>query len=102
LFLGGDLNLELNAKECWGERVRTYPLVDYFSNIFEDLNLVDVEPHKVVLTWENSRRGRDGIEKRLDQFLVAERFMEEASRYKTWVGWEGFPTMCLFCYSLKS
>ena len=51
LILASDLNLTLNARECWGERVRVDPFADYFSKIFEGLNLVDVEPHKVVLTW---------------------------------------------------
>lgn len=86
LILGGDLNFTLNARECWGERVRIYPLAKYFSKLFKDLNLVDVETHKVVPIWMNSKRLRDGISKRLDQFLVAKMVLEEVDRYKTWLG----------------
>jgi len=50
------------------------PLADYFCNTFKDLNLVDVEPHKVISPRWNSRRGRDEIAKRLDRSLVAESF----------------------------
>jgi hypothetical protein len=44
---------------------------------FKDLKLVDVEPHKVVPTWINSRRGRVGITKQLDRFLVDENILEK-------------------------
>jgi exonuclease III len=89
LILGGDPNLTLNAKECWGERVRIDPLIDYSYNLVKYLNLVDVEPHNVVPTWWNSKRGRDMIAKRLDQFLVVESFFEEVDRHKTLVGLRG-------------
>jgi len=46
-------------------------LGDYSTHLFEDLKLVDVELHKVVPTWRNSRRGRVGSLKSLDHFLVA-------------------------------
>jgi hypothetical protein len=38
-------------------------LAYYFTFLFEDLKLVDVEPYKVVPTWRNSRRGRVVISK---------------------------------------
>jgi hypothetical protein len=31
-----------------------------------------VEPAKIVPTWRNARKGRDGISKKLDRFLVVE------------------------------
>lgn len=54
----GDLNLTLNVGEVWGEVARTNPLVDFFVDLFEELNMIDVEPHKVVPTWRNLRCGK--------------------------------------------
>jgi hypothetical protein len=74
--MGGDLNLTLNSREVWGEAAREDPQAEFFAHLFEELNLVDVEPVKLLPTWRDSRRGRAGISKRLDRFLVARKVLE--------------------------
>jgi hypothetical protein len=54
----------------WGEVARSDPLVDYFSHLFESQNLIDVAPIKIVPNWRNARRGREGISKIQDRFIV--------------------------------
>jgi hypothetical protein len=44
-------------------------LVDYSTHLFEDLKLVDDEPHKVVPTWRNLRRGRGWNLKKVGSLL---------------------------------
>lgn len=78
----------------WVEGVRTCPLENFFSNIFVDLNLVDVEPLILVPTWRNYRRGSEAIPKRLDMFLVVGNILDEAARYKFWVRNGGFYGYC--------
>jgi hypothetical protein len=53
VILARDFNLTLNSCEVWGEVERLNLLENLFSEFFEDLKLVDVEPHKVVPTWIN-------------------------------------------------
>jgi hypothetical protein len=54
--------------------VRCDPLTNFFSHFFEVQKLIDVEPVKIVPTWKNARRGREGISKRIDKFLIAKKF----------------------------
>jgi hypothetical protein len=46
-----------------------------------------VEIVKIVPTWRNARRGREGISKRLDRFLIFDNTMEDISKIKSWVGY---------------
>jgi hypothetical protein len=47
---------------------------------------VDVEPMKIVPSWKNFRKGREGILKRLDIFLIVGKVLVEGSQYKSKVG----------------
>lgn len=76
VIVGGDLHLTLKNGEVWRESVRQDPLVDYFSQMFEDLGRCDVEPIQLVPAWRNLRSGKDGVSKRLERFLVAEKLLE--------------------------
>jgi hypothetical protein len=50
---------------------RSDTLTDYFFNhFFEIQNIIDVELVKIVPTWRNGRKGREGISKRLDRFFL--------------------------------
>ena len=88
--MGVDLNPTPNAKEVWGETTRVDRLANYFSILFEELNLVVVEPMKIMPTWRNSRSSRAGILKCLDRFLMVVKVLEEITRYKYWVGIGGY------------
>lgn len=57
MIVGPDLNLTLNSKELQGLVSRSNPLEDYFSQLVEDINLVDIDHIKVVPTWRNFKRG---------------------------------------------
>lgn len=46
---------------------------------------MDVESMKLVPTWRNFRKGRDGILKRLNRFLIDGKVLVEVGRYKSWV-----------------
>lgn len=48
VIIGIDLNLTLNSREQQGEDGRSDPLEKYFTHVFEDLILMDVEPIKAV------------------------------------------------------
>jgi len=47
--------------------------------------LIDVELVKLVPTWRNRRRGRNGISKRLDRFWVVEQLNKYLKRVRSWV-----------------
>jgi hypothetical protein len=83
VILGGDLNLTLNFRKIQGEATRRDPLGDYFSQLFENIQLVDLEPIKIVLTWRNVGRGREGISKRKDQFPMEEPLFSENIKIKS-------------------
>lgn len=71
----GDLNLTTKASEIWGS-TRCYPMDSFFRELFHRVNLIDILPLKIVLTWKNDEMGDAQISKRLDRFLVAEEFSE--------------------------
>jgi hypothetical protein len=52
---------------------RPDPLANYFSVLFEKLDLVVVESLKLVPAWRNFKGCGEGISKRLDRFLLAEK-----------------------------
>lgn len=52
------------SRECRDEAARPDPIAYLFSRLFEDLNLIDVKPHKIFPTYRNSKRTRTGISKR--------------------------------------
>jgi len=52
----------LENGEFWGDRGRMDPLVEFLVNNLEDCKLCDMEPLKLVPTWNNEVEG-DGIAK---------------------------------------
>jgi len=68
---------------------RSNPLVYLFDHFFEEANLVDLEPIDLVPTWCNARRGRAGILKRLDMFLVIDRILDMNAKFKSCAGQGG-------------
>jgi len=59
----------LENGEFWGDRGRMDPPVEFLVNNLEDCNLCDMEPLKLVPTWNNEVEG-DGIAKWLDIFIM--------------------------------
>ena len=47
LIIGGDLNFTLGAHEIWGPKARTDPLALFFSNLLQNMNLIDLDPQKL-------------------------------------------------------
>jgi len=88
VLLGHELN-PLNHREIWGEIARTDPIGHYFSHLYVTLHLVYVEPIKIVPTWRNHRRGREGIPNRLDRFLLEDSFLNDMIKIKSWVSSRG-------------
>ena len=82
LIIGGDLNFTLGANKIWGPKVRTDPLALFFSNLLQNMNLIDLDPQKSKLSWTNRRVGEDRITKRLDRFLLVENILDENLMFK--------------------
>jgi hypothetical protein len=80
-----DLNFTLTKKEIWGTSPRLDPLADYFKNLLQTSSLVDIQPPKMSPTWRNGRVGEEGIEKRLDHFLLSNLLLNHSHRVRTWV-----------------
>ena len=50
MIIGGDLNFTLGAHEIWGLKARTDPLSPFFSNLLQNLKLIDLDPQKLNLS----------------------------------------------------
>ena len=61
----------MSSYEIWGKRVVLDPLSSFFKHLFDSMGLIDTAPSIAGPTWRNGRVGNDGINKRLDRFLVA-------------------------------
>ena len=70
LILVSDLNFMLSLKEFWLAIPHQDPLRDYFINLFDKNNIVDINPVKLIPTWSNKRKGSEVVAKRLNSFLV--------------------------------
>jgi hypothetical protein len=65
--LGRDLKLKIKTGEVWGKAI--WDLIDeYFSHLFVELGLCDVENIKLVLKWRNFISGSEGVSETLDRF----------------------------------
>lgn len=58
--------------------------MDFFLQLFDKENLLDIVPSVLVPTWSNGRCGKAGIAKRLDRFLMAENIRGLVGRYRSW------------------
>lgn len=50
-IIGGDLNMVLSGKEVWGRNNILDVLAPFFSTLFEEVGLVDIEPSPIRPTW---------------------------------------------------
>lgn len=89
-IMGGDLNFTLGTSEIWGPSAIIDPLVDFFRSHMSRLDLFDLEPAKLNLTWRNCRTGEGNIAKCLDRFLVGEDVaFSHTFLARQWVDWGG-------------
>ena len=84
LILAGDLNLTFGVADIWGMKSRIDPLAQYFSHHFSDHGLVDLAPPCAGPTWKNDRGGIEGINKRLDWFLVSSSLIPGLLLHRVW------------------
>jgi exonuclease III len=85
LIIAGDLNLTLSSEDVWGGTTSVGHSSSYFKSFFQEKNLIDLVPEKVLPTWKNGRTGVDQIAKRLDRFLILEEFLSGVGIYRSWV-----------------
>ena len=89
LILGGYINLSLGPSEVWGNSARPDPLADFFNNKFVETYLSDLAPSPLKPTWKNKRIGTDGVEKKLDHFLIYDTLLNYSPTIKQWIGFGG-------------
>ena len=51
------------------------PISEYFNEVIDNLELIDVRTNNGIFTWYNKRTGDRGISCRLDHFLVSKTIM---------------------------
>ena len=68
--MGGDLNFSLGVSESWGTHVIPDPLADFIITSLEQVDLIDIQMPKLLLTWRNHRTGDAALARRLDRFLI--------------------------------
>jgi hypothetical protein len=64
-------------------------LADYFSHKFAESRLTDLIPINLKPTWKNNRVGIEGVEKRLDHFLINDTLLNNLLTFKQWIGFGG-------------
>ena len=62
---------------------KTPPLGLLFP-LFENFHFVDMDPSNIIPTWRNARKGVEGIEKRLNIFLILKFLLEGGFLIKPW------------------
>jgi hypothetical protein len=85
LILAGDLNFIMSVDEAWGGSGGISCIDDFYKELFQSHNLVDVKPVKLVPTWRNGCAGQEAIERRLDRVFVSEEILSEVGIYRSWV-----------------
>ncbi|TYI50186.1 hypothetical protein E1A91_D12G084400v1 [Gossypium mustelinum] len=74
---GGDFNAIFNNAEKDGRRKKLRKDMKDFSDILEELALVDVKTNNGWFTWSNNREGSNLVKERLDRFLISEDLVEK-------------------------
>jgi hypothetical protein len=73
IIIGVNLNLTTIVEKVFGTSAKENPMVEYFIHKFEEVGLYDVAPLKLLHIRRNYRVGVDGVSKRLDMLLGAQR-----------------------------
>ena len=59
------------------------PFTYYFSYLFEEMGICDVELIQLVPTWRNISSGNEGFSKRIYRLLIDVKLMKDTSRLKS-------------------
>jgi hypothetical protein len=100
-ILGGDLNFTLFLCEVLGVHPHKDPLNGFFAHLIEVFHLRDLEPPKLVPTWQNGRKCVDGISKCLDRIIISKYLVEGPWTLKSWVGSGGISDHSLVFLKLE-
>ena len=90
MTIAGDLNFTLSENEIRGHKAKQDPLCFDFSDLFDRVEMVDVEPLLICPTWINGRLSDNGIAKRLDRFLLGVSLIDKLDKYMTWADFNNF------------
>ena len=74
----------MRASETWGKKAIIDPLSSHFNLLFDSVGLVDIAPPSAGPTWRNGRVGDEGINKRLDCFLIASSLIPSLLVHHVW------------------
>jgi len=80
--VGGDLNFSLGYSKSWGHHAEVDPLSAFIEHLLETHSYIDIPSAKFVPTWRNRRCGENSLARRLDHFLIKERFLERGFTYQ--------------------
>ena len=76
-------------------------LANYFNSLFDQKELIDLQPNRIEPKWRNNRGGDARISNRIDRFLVAEHLMDRFLQVRQWVGSGGASDHFPFFLELK-
>lgn len=68
LIIRGNLNFSLGSGECWGHHAHEDSLLNFFFQLIDSQNLIDVDMEKLPPMWINHRIGEDAISQRNRSF----------------------------------
>ena len=78
-----DLNFTWSVEEVWGSGQAVDPLSDFFHDLFDNVDLLDIAPMLLSSTWSNGHCGGASIAKRLDRFFMFESSCADFSWYRS-------------------
>lgn len=84
--MGDDLNFTMWDAEIWGGSARVDELSNFSCQNLSWVGVTDVPPIKLTPTWQNHRMGESYVNKRMDQFLIADSLLESIDRICQWIG----------------
>lgn len=85
-MIAGDLNVTLSSDKIWGNSRKKYPFADRIRYELLHRNLVDINPPKMMPTWDNGRTKGAYIAKRLDRFILHEIIIDRLGMPFTSIG----------------
>lgn len=79
--MGGDLNFTIGHVKSWGHNAQLDPLFDFMEKLLEQHHMIDIPMNKKQPTWHNRRIIELALGRRLDHFLIKEKFLGTLSNH---------------------